>query len=61
VRWSRRHERGCGLISTPTTWCARAALLEAYGAGYNVVTQQQLLMPDCKYRRNEGCMAVITR
>jgi hypothetical protein len=39
----------------------RAELLAAYGAGYSVVTLQQLLMPDCKYRRNDGCMAVITR
>jgi hypothetical protein len=40
---------------------ARAELLDAYGAGYSIVTLQQFLMPDCKHRRNDGCMAVIVR
>jgi hypothetical protein len=39
----------------------RAELLATYGADCSIVTLQHLLMPDCKYRRNDGCMAVITR
>jgi hypothetical protein len=74
VRSWRKRGRGCGLIGTPgdivrlrCSFCrrshqfARAELLEAYGADCSVVTLQRFLMPDCKHRRNDGCMAVIVR
>jgi hypothetical protein len=63
----RLDQRAGDIVRVRCSFCrrshqfARAELLAAYGADCSIVTLPQLLMPDCKYRRNDGCMAVIVR